>query len=214
VTGGAVAFMLLVVGETLFPPAAGPVLPLAGLSVADGSAGLIPTVLLATLASTVGAIVLYEGSMLVGAERVRRAVARHQRWTRLEVEHIERAEAWFRRHADVAVLFGRCVPGLRSLVSIPAGLERMPLVRFVCLTTAGNLLWCSLVIGGAAAFGNHVQVAQRYAAPLQVGVLAFWLIVVVVLAVRCRRSVDIPAGDPILARKLDPPDPRSTDVPT
>ncbi len=208
------AFMLLVVGETLFPPAAGPVLPLAGLSVADGTASLVPTVVLATIAATVGASILYEAARMVGADRVRLGLARHSRWTRIEPEHIERAEAWFRRHADVAVLFGRCVPGLRSLVSIPAGLERMSRLRFVALTVVGNLLWCSLVIGAAAAFGDHVAVLQRLAAPLQLAVVMMWVVVLSGVVVRRRRQRRTGAEPPTPARRMDPPDPRPTDVTT
>lgn len=225
-TGGAVAFMLLVVGETLFPPAAGPVLPLAGLSVADGTASLVPTVVLATVAATVGASIIYEVARVVGADRVRHGLVRHCRWTRIEPDRIERAETWFRRHADVAVLFGRCVPGLRSLVSIPAGLERMSRLRFVVLTAIGNLLWCSLVIGAAAAFGDHVAAAQRYAAPLQGGVLLLWVLVIASMVVRARwkhratvrvgRLAVDPAGTggPADPRRMEAPDPRATDVPT
>lgn len=236
-TGGAVVFTLLVVAETVFPPVAGPVLPLAGLSVAEGSAGLVPTVLLATAASTVGALVLYHAARAVGAERVRRTLLRHSRWSRLDVEHFDRAEAWFQRHADAAVLFGRCVPVLRSLVSIPAGLERMAWPRFVALTALGNLVWCSLVIGGGAALGDRVVVVQRYAAPLQAAVLAAWLVVLIALVARHRwmrrdSAPAVPGSGPFAGaephvgpgvvgtegpdapRRMDPPDPRSTDVPT
>jgi membrane protein DedA with SNARE-associated domain len=215
-SAGVAAFVLLVVAETVFPPLAGPVLPLAGLSVAEGEAGLAATVLIATAASTLGALILYHAARAVGADRVRQFLLRHGRWSKLRPEHFDRAEAWFNRHADAAVLLGRCVPVLRSLVSIPAGLERMPWLRFVLLTGLGNLMWCSLVIGGAAALGQRVAVVQRYAAPVQAAVVAGWVVLLVVLLAR-HRWRRRPSSRPDVhepAHRMEPPDPRSTDVPT
>lgn len=208
------AFALLVVAETVVPPLAGPALPLAGLSAAEGDVGVAAAVGVATVASTVGALILYHLARAVGVDRVRQAVLRHEHWSKVGPEHFDRAEEWFNRHADAAVLLGRCVPVLRSLVSIPAGLERMPWLRFVLLTATGNLMWCSLVIGGAAALGDRVAVLQRLAAPLQLAVVMMWVVVLSGVVVRRRRQRRAGAEPSAPARRMDPPDPRPTDVTT
>jgi membrane protein DedA with SNARE-associated domain len=83
----------------------------------------------------------------IGPVRLKALVARYGRWARLTVADIERAEAWFDRWSTVAVLFGRCVPLIRSLVSIPAGFRRMNLGVFILYTTIGALVWNVALVG-------------------------------------------------------------------
>lgn len=184
--GTAGPLFLLSAGEAVFPPLAGPVLPLAGVAVAEGRMSFAAACAVAVLGATVGAVVLYSASRAIGRERVRNAMLRYSAWSRLRDEHFDRAESWFTRHADMAVLLGRCVPVIRSLVSVPAGLERMPFLRFLGLTALGNLMWSALVIRGTAAVGGRIELLQRHAAKTQMVVLFGWVIVLLALVVRHR----------------------------
>ena len=96
----------------------------------------------------------------------------------MDLEDLDRTEAWFERHGHKAIFFGRMIPIFRSLISIPAGIERMPLLVFTGLTTAGSLIWNSIFIVAGYQLGENWHVVEQYADVFQKIV-----IVVVVLAV-------------------------------
>jgi membrane protein DedA with SNARE-associated domain len=149
-----VAFLVAL--ENLFPPIPSEiVLPFAGVVARRGGATLPGMIAAATVGSLVGALVLYGIAAAIGPERLRAFVARHGRWFRLTLEDIERAERWFDRRAIVAVLVGRCVPLIRSLVSIPAGFRRMPLGVFVVYTAIGSLIWNTGLVTAGYVLGEE-----------------------------------------------------------
>jgi membrane protein DedA with SNARE-associated domain len=136
-----VAFLMLV--ENLFPPIPSEViLPLTGFLVNEGSLVFIPALIVATIGSVAGTLVLYA----LGRWGGRELILRHNRVLRLKEADLDRADRWFDRYGGAMVLFGRIVPGMRSLVSIPAGLSEMPLGRFVVLTAVGSGAWNTLLI--------------------------------------------------------------------
>lgn len=145
---GYVGVALLVALENLFPPIPSEVvLPFAGFVASDGDANYFGMVLAATVGSTVGAIVLYGIAAAIGPDRLRAIVVRYGTWLRLTVADIDKAERWFDKRAIVAVLLGRCVPLIRSLISIPAGFRRMRLTTFLAYTVLGSTIWNSALIG-------------------------------------------------------------------
>jgi membrane protein DedA with SNARE-associated domain len=145
---GYLGVALLVALENLFPPIPSEiVLPFAGFVVSDGEATFLGMVLAATIGSVVGALVLYGIAAAIGPERLRRLVVRYGKWLRVTTVDLDRAERWFDRRAVVAVLVGRCVPLVRSLVSIPAGFVRMPLGTFLLYTIVGSVIWNTTLIG-------------------------------------------------------------------
>jgi membrane protein DedA with SNARE-associated domain len=145
---GYVGVALLVALENLFPPIPSEiVLPFAGFVVSDGNATLLGMIVAATVGSVAGALVLYGIAAAIGPDRLRAFVVAYGRWFRLTTGDLDRAEAWFDRRAVVAVLIGRCVPLIRSLVSIPAGFRRMPITVFLLYTTIGSLIWNTALIG-------------------------------------------------------------------
>ena len=168
--------------ENLFPPLPSEIiLPLAGFTASRGTFSLLEVLLWTTVGSVLGALVLYGLGALLGRERLRRIVARVPL---MKVQDVDRAEAWFARHGSKAVLFGRMLPLVRSLISIPAGIERMPLMRFTLLTAAGSALWNTAFVLAGFGLGEHWHVVERYADVLQllviVGIGAAALIFVVV----------------------------------
>lgn len=145
---GYVGVALLVALENLFPPIPSEiVLPFAGFVASDGDATLPGMIAAATVGSLAGAWLLYGIAAWIGPERMGRFVVRYGKWLRLTTDDIARAELWFDRRAVVAVLVGRCIPLIRSLVSIPAGFRRMPFATFTLYTVVGSLIWNSALIG-------------------------------------------------------------------
>lgn len=89
-------------------------------------------------------------------------VLRYGSWLRVDEDKLDRAEGWFRRYGDVLVLFARIVPIARSIVSIPAGTAKMPLVRFVVLTSIGSAIWNALLIGTGMILGANWSMVQNW----------------------------------------------------
>ncbi|MEZ5239324.1 MAG: DedA family protein [Microthrixaceae bacterium] len=174
---GGVAFLVAL--ENVFPPIPSEViLPLAGFVAARGDASVVGMVLAATVGSVVGAGVLYGLSAAIGHDRLHSFVARYGRWFAVKESDLRRAEAWFDRRSGTAVLLGRCVPLIRSVVSIPAGFRRMQPLRFSVYTAIGSLIWnAALVLAGAVLGDRWRQVGDV------VGLLEGLVIVLVAVGV-------------------------------
>lgn len=130
--------------ENVFPPIPSEViLPLAGFTAAQGRYSLVEAVLWATFGSVAGALLLYGIGAALGLDRLK--VIAH-RMPLVDVADIDKTDAWFGKHGPKAVFFGRFVPGIRSLISIPAGIDRMPVAKFLGYTTAGSLIWNTLFV--------------------------------------------------------------------
>ena len=141
---GALGVALLMALENLFPPIPSElILPFAGFLVGRGELGYLPVLVASTAGSLFGALVLYA----LGRWGGRNLILRYGRFLRVKEADLDRAEGWFDRYDEWVVLFGRMVPGVRSVVSIPAGILGTPLVRFVLLTTAGSAAWNALLLG-------------------------------------------------------------------
>ncbi|GAB2927645.1 hypothetical protein GCM10027047_25490 [Rhodococcus aerolatus] len=180
-TLGEVGVGALTLAETVFPPIPSEVvLPLAGYLSARGDLSLVGVLVLATVGSVLGALGLYWAGAALGYERATRLLAR---LPLLDREDVDAAADWFHRHGPSAVLIGRLVPGVRSLVSLPAGAERMPVLRFTLLTTLGSLAWNALLVLAGAALGTQYELVERYAGWLNTAVYAaagafvVWLVV-------------------------------------
>ncbi|NLN28237.1 MAG: DedA family protein [Firmicutes bacterium] len=148
---GYVGIFVIVLLENLIPPIPSEVvLPFAGFMTQQGVVSVAGVVVAATLGSVAGALVLYWVGALVGSWRIYRFVARHQRWLTIRPEHLTQAGNWFDTYGTVTVFLCRMVPIMRSVISIPAGLVRMPMGRFVVYTFLGSAVWnTALVVAGA-----------------------------------------------------------------
>ena len=176
--------------ENLFPPLPSEViLPLAGFTASRGEFTLAEALLWTTLGSLVGAVALYWLGALFGRSRMR-AVA--IRMPLINVEDVDRAEEWFARHGAAAVFFGRMVPIFRSFISIPAGIERMPFLTFVVLTTAGSAIWNTTFVLAGYLLGEEWDRVEPYVATVQSVVIAAVVLAavyfVVSRVVRARRA--------------------------
>ncbi len=169
---GYLGVALLVALESVFPPIPSEiVLPMAGFVAGRGDASVLGMVAASTAGSVLGSWVLYGISAGIGPDRLHAFVARYGRWFGVKVSDLQRAEQWFDRRSDMAVFFGRCVPLVRSLVSVPAGFRRMPLLRFTLLTAAGSAVWNLALIGAGALLGEQWHVVGEYVGMLQTVVI-------------------------------------------
>lgn len=163
--------------ENLFPPLPSEIiLPLAGFTAAQGTLGLVEVLIWTTVGSVVGALALYGIGAWLGRRRMYAIV---ERMPLLKTEDVERTEAWFDKHGSKAVFFGRMIPIFRSLISIPAGIERMPLLRFTLLTTAGSAIWNTIFVLAGFYLGANWHIVEEYAGIFQKIVIAAVIIAVV-----------------------------------
>ena len=181
---GAVGVALLVILENVFPPIPSEiVLPFAGFVAWRGDGSVPVMILAATIGAVVGALVLYAIAAVIGDRRLAAFIERFGRWFGVKPSDLARAEAWFDRHAVAAVLLGRCVPLIRSVVSVPAGFRRMRLLPFIVYTAAGSAVWNTALIGAGAILGDQWDRVEPYVALLQYVVIAVIVLSIVRFAV-------------------------------
>jgi membrane protein DedA with SNARE-associated domain len=188
---GAPGAGLAIALENLFPPLPSEViLPLAGFTASRGTFGLVEALVWTTLGSIVGALLLYGVGALLGRDRMRVLAAKIPL---VDVADVDRTEAWFGRHGSKAVFFGRMIPVFRSLISIPAGIERMPVWKFLLLTTAGSLIWNTIFVLSGFYLGENWHVVENYADVFQkivISVVAVAIVVWVLTRIAKRRNKD------------------------
>ncbi len=174
---GYLGVALLVVLENVFPPIPSEiVLPFAGFVAQRGSDSVVLMILAATVGSVIGALIMYWIAAIIGDERLHAFTRRFGKWVQIREADLTRAEEWFDRHAMSAVLVGRCVPLIRSVVSIPAGFRRMKLIPYIAYTFLGSLVWNIALVGAGAVLGENWERVEPVVATFQ------WIVIVVILA--------------------------------
>ncbi len=173
---------LLVGLDNVFPPVPSElVLPLAGFAASQGTLSLVGAILWTTAGSVAGALVIYLLGAWLGRDRARALLIRVPL---MKAADFDRTERWFARHGTKAVFLGRMVPVFRSLISLPAGVARMPLWKFVACTAAGSLIWNTGLIIAGYALGASWQLVDQYAGWFQYVVLGLTVLAVAVFATR------------------------------
>ena len=186
---GLAGVALLVALENIFPPIPSElILLLAGFNVSEGRFGVVGAVLAATAGSVVGAYFLYAVGRLVQDERLERFLAGAGRFVGLKRTDVHKGFQWFDRHGTFVVLFGRLIPVVRSVVSIPAGSDNMPIARFTMLTAAGSLVWNTVWVAVGWGLGDQWEKAGKWGDYLQYGVITLAAVGFIVLVVRSRRA--------------------------
>ena len=186
---GLVGVALLVALENVFPPIPSElVLLLTGFNVSESRFGFVGAVIAATVGSVVGAYFLYGIGRLLSEERLERFLATVGKVVGLKRKDVHKGFVWFERHGTAVVLFGRLIPVVRSVVSIPAGAEKMPILRFTLLTAAGSLVWNIVWVAIGWGLGDQWEKAGKWGDVLQYGVVALIAIGLVILVIRTRRD--------------------------
>jgi membrane protein DedA with SNARE-associated domain len=160
---GYAGLALLMLAETVFPPIPSEaVLPLAGYLVEQGDFRFLTVLITATAGSVLGSVLLYEAARHGGRPFANRFV----RIGRLDPQKLDEAERWFARRGPLVVLFGRFVPGVRSLVALPAGLLRMPRWEYLLFTVVGSAVWNAALVGAGWALGTQWERVSDLVGPL------------------------------------------------
>lgn len=157
---------LLMFLENLFPPIPSElIMPLAGFTVARGQMNFFVAVLAGTIGTVLGALPWYYLGHFLGTERVRALADRYGRWLTVTGKDIDRADRWFDQHGVRAVLIGRLIPGVRTLISLPAGISGMNLPVFLLFSTIGTILWTTLLTAAGYFLGDNYELVDQYLAP-------------------------------------------------
>lgn len=166
---GYAGLFVLLLAETIFPPIPSEaILPLAGYFVEQGDFSFPLVLLTSTIGSVTGAVILYEASRRGG----RPFALRFLRFARIDPAKLDDADDWFARRGTWVVLFGRCIPGVRSLVSVPAGLLHMSRTRYLLLTTIGSLAWNTILVTLGYVLGTQWEEVSDVIGPLSKPLLA------------------------------------------
>jgi membrane protein DedA with SNARE-associated domain len=165
-SGGYAGLVLLMFAENVFPPIPSEVIvPLAGYLVARGEMMFAAVVIAGTLGSVLGALLLYALGRQLGERRLKQFADRYGRWLTVSRHDLDRARRWFDRHGMTAVFLCRLVPGLRSLISIPAGIARMSFPLFLACTLVGSALWTAALAWLGYLLGSNFGKVESYLDP-------------------------------------------------
>lgn len=184
---GLIGVAFLVALENVFPPIPSElILLLTGFNVSESRFDFVSGVIAATVGSVVGAYFLYAIGRLLDDERMEKFLAGIGRFVGLKKSDVHKGFVWFERYGNYVVLFGRMIPVVRSVVSIPAGGDKMPLLKFTLLTAAGSLVWNIAWVAAGWGLGDQWEKAGKWGDYLQYGVVAVVGIGLVVLIIRAR----------------------------
>ena len=164
---GYLGIALLMLAENVFPPIPSElIMPMAGFTAARGELNMVGVVVAGTAGSLAGALLWYYIGRWVGLERLKRWAAKHGRWLTISPEDVDEAAAWFNRHGGKAVLIGRLIPAVRTLISVPAGVAGMALPRFLAYSALGTALWTALLAAAGYLLEDQYQKVGDYLNPV------------------------------------------------
>ena len=166
-TLGYLGIFLVMLAESIFPPIPSElVIPFAGFAAANGDLNLFGVLAAATIGAVVGMLPWYFAGRIFGLDRVRYLADRFGRVMAFNADEIDMAVGWFRRFGPIIVLFGRLIPLIRTLISIPAGLSRMSLPVFLLASTTGALIWNTFLTLAGYILHEHYEVIEVVLDPL------------------------------------------------
>src|SRR5690554_223243 len=175
---GYLGIFVVMMAESLFPPIPSElIIPFAGFAAANGDLNFFAVIATATLGAVVGMLPWYYAGRLFGLARVRWLADKFGRFMAFNAEEIDIAVGWFVRFGPIIVLFGRLVPLIRTLISIPAGLSRMPLPVFLVASSSGALIWNTILTSAGYVLHEHYEVVEVILDPLSYIVLALVVLI-------------------------------------
>ena len=170
--GGYFGVFLLMLIETMFPPIPSElILPLAGMRAAQGPLGLTGVIVFATAGAMLGNFLWYLFARAIRPERFRYFIDNYGRWITMDWQAVEKIQRHFDRHGAGIVLIGRMLPAMRTFISIPPGLLRMPVGRFLLWSTLGTFVWSAALATAGYALGNGFERIEEVAAPVTTAIV-------------------------------------------
>ena len=175
------AILLAMFLENLIPPIPSElIMPLGGFYVFQGQLDFFPVVLAGLIGTVIGALPWYGIGRLVNEERLERWLEKNGRWIGINPQALVRSRKWFNRYGVSLVFWGRLVPGIRTLISVPAGVELMPITPFLIWTTAGSLIWILFLTITGFYLGDSYSNIERWISPFS---SIFKIIIILILSV-------------------------------
>ena len=175
--GGVVAVGLLMFLETVFPPIPSElIMSLAGIRAGQGEMSLPGIIVAGTIGAMLGNIFWYAFARALGIDRFKPFIIRYGRWVTFTWPEIERAQRWFGTHGRAFVGFGRMLPTVRSLVSIPAGLLKMRWRGFLIASTIGTAGWTTMLALVGYELGSNVDEIESYMGPISTAIIVVLLL--------------------------------------
>ena len=166
-----IAFLMFL--ENVFPPIPSEVImPLSGYTASRGELSFWGVVLAGTLGTFAGALLWYYVGRFIDEDRLRRFTGKHGRWLTMSKRDLDRVDKWFEKSGTWAILIGRVVPTIRTLISVPAGIFCMPLAKFVPFTLAGTFAWNLFLAWLGQRLGQNYETVETYLGPVSMAIVA------------------------------------------
>ena len=163
---GYAAILLAMFLENLIPPIPSElIMPLGGFYVYQGQLDFLPVVLAGLLGTVIGALPWYGIGRIVNEERLEKWLEKNGRWIGIKPQELARSRRWFNKYGISLVFWGRLVPGIRTLISVPAGIELMPFTPFLIWTAAGSLIWTLFLTIAGFYLGDGYQNIEVWLSP-------------------------------------------------
>ncbi|MGP4952873.1 DedA family protein [Psychrobacter sp. T6-1] len=176
--------------ENVFPPIPSEVImPAAGFAASKGDLSLVLVILAGTLGAVLGALPLYYLGRVFDQERLAAFTDKYGKFVFVKAQDVMSANDWFDRHGKMAVFFGRMVPGVRSLISIPAGMNKMAIVPFLALTALGSSIWTTVLTLAGYYLGQNYEIIEGVLAPYS-KIIGIAIVIVIIGLVIKRRLND------------------------
>lgn len=182
---GYVGIALLMLLENLFPPIPSElIMPLAGFSVTRGELSFVYVVIAGVIGSVLGALPWYYLGKYWGLRRIERLADRYGKWITLSSKDVRKAKDWFDRRGKEAACFSRVIPGVRTYISVPAGISKMPLLIFLFYSTIGTAVWVGFLTYAGYLLGENYSKIKQFLSPISAVVAAILIMFCVVWIVR------------------------------
>ena len=190
------AILLAMFLENLIPPIPSElIMPLGGFYVYQGQLYFLPVILAGLIGTVLGALPWYGIGRVVNEERLEQWLKRHGRWIGIRPEELSRSRRWFNKYGIPLVFWGRLIPGIRTLISVPAGIELMPLTPFIIWTTAGSLIWTLFLTLTGFYLGDSYRSIEKWMSPIssvfKLIILLVSLVVFIILIYKILRKLII-----------------------
>ncbi len=199
---GYLGITLLMFLENIVPPIPSElIMPLAGFTATGQGKLSLPLVIVAgTIGSLAGQVPLYYLGKIVGEERLRNWADKNGAWLTVSGEEVTHAKKWFDEHGHKGVVFGRLIPGIRSMISIPAGMANMNLAKFLLYSLIGTAAWTALLAYLGSLLGRNYEAVSRYIGPATYVVLGGIALYIIVSVIKRKRSRKDNSGSPGTAK--------------
>ncbi len=179
-SSGYLGIILLMFAENVFPPIPSElIMPLAGFTAARGDLNVVGVVAAGSFGTLVGALLWYYIGLKLGLDWIKKMASRHGRWMTLDEQGVDKANDWFHRHGKMALVIGHLVPAVRTLISVPAGVSRMPLLPFLVASAIGTVAWTTLLTAAGYLLESKYQQVEGYAnigTNLVLGLMLAWYV--------------------------------------